>query len=587
MAVRRAVRKYDDILSFLKDYESTIKDGAVFLPAATLKGELAAEVRLDFVLPMVGRAGPVTAQVVHRSPAGVALRIPEMSKAVQDLFDRFFEEIESLREHFIAMSDVVPRAEHDAAMDALRAEVAEAVAASRAATTLLQSVQAELRKTQAALAAGESAVKVPAAQAVAAAPPPVSGPRPRGFAIPDVTDMQPVYSGDVATRSFRDGLIRLAIERRRGLMVINHSDGRVRYGFWDRGGPVGWRTDPLQDAEVLGVLLFRSEQITREQLQESLQFMEERDCRQGDAFIEMGVMSFPQLVMVLGKQVDFILQQILQGGDGQWAFYALDDLPERFLPPPLRVPSLLFRGLINQAKTMSLSAVRKTQAPNLDRYCSLSDGVRSILEEIKMSSGEAKFIQIMHSNSWRFRELFTVSPLSKAQTAALLWAMNELGFIEYASNEDLARKLARLTKRVRSKKKQLDRGTMFDLLEIHWICLPKEIEAAYNRVREEFDMSKVNIPIPDSLRGDADLIVSRMDEAYQMLCNDQSRREYRKKLIEPMMIAQSAELLSRKGEMAIMRRDRREACGCFAKALELIPTNAGYRDGLKRSTALL
>ena len=54
-----------------------------------------------------------------------------------------------------------------------------------------------------------------------------------------------------------------------------------------------------------------------------------------------------------------------------------------------------------------------------------------------------------------------------------------------------------------------------------------------------------------------------------------------------MMIQQSADLLSKQGEMAIMRRDRRAACGCFTKALELAPQNPKYRDGLKRSTAIM
>ena len=44
----------------------------------------------------------------------------------------------------------------------------------------------------------------------------------------------------------------------------------------------------LQEGEVLGVLLYRSQQLTREQLAESLEMMEERNMRQGEALIEMG-----------------------------------------------------------------------------------------------------------------------------------------------------------------------------------------------------------------------------------------------------------------------------------------------------------
>lgn len=593
MAVRRATRQYDDILSFLNDYDSTIQSGGVFLPAATLKGELANEIRLDFVLPMVGRAGPVKAQVVHRSPAGVALRIPAMSSEVQDLFDRFFAETEKLRAHFIATSDVVPRTEHEAALQSLREEMAAAVEQAKAEAQQAAQVAAQaqaraqaLAQVAASAADGEAPPQVVVVPAGAPAPEP-EGPRPHGFPVPDLSEMAPVISGSMQDRSFRDLLLQLAIERMRGVLEVRHSDGRVRYGFWDRGGPVGWRTDPVQEGEVLGVLLYRSEQITREQLQESLRFMEERDCRQGEAFIEMGVMSFPQLVMVLGKQVDYILQQILQARDGEWSFYVLDELPERFLPPPLRVPSLLFRGLFTHARTISLTELRQTQADKFNRYVSLSEDAKAVLSDIKLAPAEKKFLEVMQSNSWRFRELFTVSPLSRAQTTAFLWAMDEMGFVEYASNEDIARKIARLTKRVRAKKKHIARGNKFDILEIHWICLPKEIDAAYAKLKDDFDLSGAGIPVSAKLAKEAEVILQHIEDAYQTIKPDKSRREYRKTLIEPMMLQQSAELLSRKGEMAIMRRDRREACGCFAKALELIPSHPEFRDGLKRSTAIV
>ena len=75
----------------------------------------------------------------------------------------------------------------------------------------------------------------------------------------------------------------------------------------------------------------------------------------------------------------------------------------------------------------------------------------------------------------------------------------------------------------------------------------------------------------------------RLEESYNVLGSDMQRREYRKELIEPVMIVQSAELLAKKGEMAIMRKDRREATTCFAKALELVPGNPPFRDGLQRA----
>ena len=42
-----------------------------------------------------------------------------------------------------------------------------------------------------------------------------------------------------------------AVEQVTGLMTIEYPDGKVRYGFWDKGGPVGWRTEPMAEDEAL------------------------------------------------------------------------------------------------------------------------------------------------------------------------------------------------------------------------------------------------------------------------------------------------------------------------------------------------
>ncbi len=52
------------------------------------------------------------------------------------------------------------------------------------------------------------------------------------------------------------------------------------------------------------------------------------------------------------------------------------------------------------------------------------------------------------------------------------------------------------------------------------------------------------------------------------------------------MIVQSAELLAKKGEMAIMKKDYREANLCWGKAMELVPGRSEFREGYQRAQAL-
>jgi hypothetical protein len=588
MATRRATRQYNDLMGFLNDYNATIKDGSIFLPADSYRGELSAELKLDLVLPVVGRVGPIPAQVIQRAPAGTALQLTAIPPDVQEGFEKVFTYLDEVKAYLISTGSVVDREEVEAQLAALREEAAEAIAAAEAAAEARLAAEREAAAAR-AQAAAQVAGTEPSGVAVVSGvgSPAADTPRPRGIPIPSLAGVAPALTGSMSDRSFRDLTLQLAVDKLRGLITITYPDGRMRYGYWDRGGPVAWRSEPIQEGEVLGVLLYRSKQLTREQLAESLEMMEDRNIRQGEALIEMGVMSFSQLIMVLGKQVDFILQQVMSERQGSWAFYPMDDLPEKFLPPPLRVPSLLYRGLFSHARSMRGSELQAVHASRLNSYVSLSEDAKEVLTEIKFSSSETRFLEVLQSNSWRLRELFSVSPLSKAVTAAMLWALEEMSFLEYQKSEDSGRTIARISDRVLSKRKQVARGSLFDVLEIHWICLPTEIEKAHQKMRAEFDLSDSPVKLPNDVLVASREIVAKIDEALSTLKPELSRREYRKKIVEPMMIMQSAELLSKKGEMAIMRQDRREACGCFAKALELVPGHPEFRDGLRRSTALL
>ena len=102
---------------------------------------------------------------------------------------------------------------------------------------------------------------------------------------------------------------------------------------------------------------------------------------------------------------------------------------------------------------------------------------------------------------------------------------------------------------------------------------------------EEYDPQKFR-NLPDDLKDKLVSIRTQIEEAYQVISSDSRRREYRKQKVEDFLVIQSAALLAKKGEMAIMRQDRPEAVNCFAKAVELVPSSGEYKDGLRRASAI-
>jgi hypothetical protein len=162
----------------------------------------------------------------------------------------------------------------------------------------------------------------------------------------------------------------------------------------------------MVEAEVLGVLLLRAQQITEAQLRQSLELMRTQGCRQGDAFIEMGVMSYPQLIMVLGKQVEYLFTQLIAMPEGTFTFHDLPALPEPFLPPALRIPNLLFRRSSAKAKELRSEELAAHFKPNINAYVGLHPEARRLLHDVKLSEVERKLVGIIDETNLRLREIF-------------------------------------------------------------------------------------------------------------------------------------------------------------------------------------
>jgi hypothetical protein len=569
MPVRTVTRRWSDIGAFLSEYPSTLKVGALVLPSDALGGdEPAPEVKVDLHLPLVGRVGPLECQVLGPVPGGWATRVASIPPRAEQAIAEVFGAVQAVRAHLLATGDVVPR------VAAPAAPLAPMVAFDKE----VEALRARVAELEHALAA-RATVAAPGVEAASAR---TGG---RGYPVPPLQNIPPTLAGDLGDRSLRDAFMALAIERMTGILTI-HTAGRTRWGFWSKGGPVGWRTELVVEEEVLGVLLYRAGSVTKEQLAQSLEVMEARGIRQGDALIEMGVLTFAQLVVLLQKQAEFVFQRILLDRDGEWSFHALDDLTERFIAPPVRVASLMYKALLQHAKDMPAEELAGALQASLDRYLYIAPGVEQTFDDMKLNTDEQALTKIISSKPWRLREIFSVSSLSRMQTASVLWVLAELNLVDFREEGGQARASEDLRRDMEARYKQVTSGTMFDRLGLHWICTAAEVEAAWKRLDSEFRPEVAQKRWGQENAAYAQEVYAAARAAYDALRNDAARRDYRVKLFDRTRLGQTADMLGKKGEMALMKGSQREALECFSKALELSPTDADLRTGYERARAI-
>lgn len=568
MAVRSAIRRYPNPFALLADVDGPLRSGTLVLPPDALDGEPAPEFKLDLVIPEIGRVGPLQAQVITALPqGGYAVRLPDRSVELEAAAEKVRRLLEQARLHLLSTGAVAPPGGADAAeLERSRLRVKEL----ERALHVSEAARVELGR---AGGGGEG----PRGASGGGAEPPRAV---RGYHVPPLDPAEATLQGNLGDVSIRDAWMRLAVDKTTGIFTWKLPGGRMRWGFWHKGGPVGFRSEPVDEQEVLGVLLFRANQITREQLAESLRIMQERGVRQGDALVDMGVLTFTQLVLLLQKQAEFIFQRVQAEREGTWTFHALDELPERFLNPAIRVAAMLFRQLRTRSKDLPAEELAESLRPRLDRYVYLVKGAERVIEEMRLTPDEQGFIRIITQTSYRLRELSSVSNLPRSGTASMVWSLDQLRLLDYRVEEAVARGEARVSKLLGSRKTTLRKGTLFDRLDIHWICTSRDVEASWKRLSEEFPEGDYGRFGPE-WAADVEAITRGLREAYEKLRDDHARREYRASIIERPMIDQSAQMLAGKGEMAVLKQNWREAYECYSKANELMPGVAEYRSALQ------
>ena len=355
MARRRATKKYESIFDFVTDYTTSLSNATINLLPGSYRGELANEIKLDLSIPEFGRIGPIVAQVIFRDPSGlVALRLPQVPPEVLETYQKAKQHCNDLVQPYVEAGLVVHKEEHDATLASMQKQLedqkkefeqklADAIAQLKAES------EAKLEELREELEAQRAAIPEKTTE--------------RGIPIVDFSQLAPLANG--AMHQFDTFLIEAAKQQWTGLLYIDQGSQR-RFAYLDQGAIVAWRSDPLIEKEVLGILLYSFKQITEEQLKQSLQLMEEKNIRQGEALVELGVMGFPQMVVVLSKQVEYIFQQVRKQKKGTYSFYETA-LPERFLSNKLFFINIRIRELRKKAKSLSANMLFRNLSGSLGK----------------------------------------------------------------------------------------------------------------------------------------------------------------------------------------------------------------------------
>lgn len=567
MAQRHVSMDLRKLADFLKTHKGSLAAGAILVPAAAIDGELAPEFRVEILLPFGLSTPPIPCQIIQRLPDGsVAGQIPKLPSKAKDAFAAVLDGVTQVRSHLLATGELV---EPGAAQERTTSPAAPPQAAERPSAP--KTPELKPQEEPVPEPALESPAEQPDLEAVPAAPEPIAEvdrSHPTGLLLPHGFEQAEVQeSGELGGRLLRQQVMDLGFTGATGILHIQQSDGTQRFGFWLRGGPVGWRRDPIEPKETLGGLLVRSKHISAEQLEQALVRQQGSQERLGQILVDEGTLPSEQLGPVLSKQVEFTLQLALRAREGSWRFLPME-LGQSFPVQPTNVLEVLYGAMASHGRTLSPERIFGVIRPQLNKRINLLPSAEGLIERASWSAEEQTLLETLQGSTSLVRNVFNQVNLPRPEVAVILWGLSELGVLSFGKageSVDKKRYLRQITGPINQRLAKVKGANPFDALDLSWICAQAQVERAYETWQARFSTERFEVLSVD-LRAALGQIQEAHEAAYQAIGTQAQRRALREDLVGAEAVQDAARLLLEKADGLA---DAKKAARARAKAEDL------------------
>ena len=389
----------------------------------------------------------------------------------------------------------------------------------------------------------------------------------------------PIASGEFDQEICREVLMKAYRDRFNGVVRVDHPLGTTTL-FFEKGGPVQVRDDPVVVDETLGVMLVQAGRITEQQFQKSLQEMNRTGKLQGECLVDMGLLNFPVLVMALMRQTEMKVLRLYNNAEGSYAMFPLERHKTKFVTPPLKVPGALYKMIKGRLGELGFEELAERQLPFLDQYSKLA--VDFPVDDLQMKKTELEFLQIVGRRSYRLREIFAVSNMGRNLTALTSLALMDMGILRFQEDEDTTQIVENFRTRFSTKLKVMEDQNLFERLEVHWAARTKDVESGYERIVAKWKKMGSSHVLPEDIEEMRQRIFVELEKAFEVIKVTSARQEYRGDVYEKQQIAFSADVFYRQAELLMISERWPEVLENTERAVELMPEMRKYAGALEQ-----
>lgn len=368
-----------------------------------------------------------------------------------------------------------------------------------------------------------------------------------------------------------------------GLVEIETPKGNFQV-LWDNGLVSEIEQQPRVANEELGLMLFRADRISKQQLAMASAAADEHGTSVARSLLDLGILEPEAIRKSIAGRLTYLLQRICDTKSGSVTVYASSALPAGFLPnPPLRVhisaERVVFRRIFEELRQLPMADREQLQQDALDAYPEVLFAERDRVMRALADEAHSDLVDTLLRGRRRLREVFTESGLSHAETFALIHGLHRMGLVRFDRSLHHTIVRERYRENVTVKYLSVHKASYFEVLNVHWSSYSEVVERAYLDLLTQFDPAAVPEHLEAEVSERVGEIRDRIESAYQVLADRETRHAYRKRIMPEYKLAHAIPLFLKQAELAERRRQWLEAKDALLRVLEIDPED---RDGVVR-----
>jgi tetratricopeptide (TPR) repeat protein len=376
-----------------------------------------------------------------------------------------------------------------------------------------------------------------------------------------------------------DIFLALQMSEKNGILEIRNGPTIKR--VYIKNGDMVFATSNKQE-DSLGEILLKAGKISTDQYYQSVDLIEKTGKRHGTILVELGYLKPEDLIWSVRHQVEEIILSLFQWEDGEFIFIEGPLISDEVITLKLSAANLIYRGI----KKINNLAHIKSAMPPLETILYYSTDPINLFQDIKLDNPDKHILSLIDGRR-NIHELLSLSHPENFQTLKTLYALISTRIIEPKEKESTEDKTwekiikepktkadSAFIEKVENLYKRLESTNYYNILGIEKWATQDKLKKAYYNAAKEFHPD-IHFYIPsDTLKNKLNTIFSHITDAYKILSDPKTCREYDNSLsIKPSKTESNnveiARTRFREGKEAFRKRSYAEAAELFGQATYL------------------